>query len=638
MIERKASENANYDTTLAGFQKVVDDPAAQRTKPSILERRPRAKAIFDDDNSDTTQEFGELAEALRVEERERIAEDPANRPKKARTRSSAGKKRVRSPSPKRVSTPAPHFDEDATEIADHPPGQAPPSAVAHVEATDEDDTDGLERAPAAPRAKHDTVPTREPPRLESGESEIKERGPKSGTAAQAEDKGGRTIAARKLEPKPTAADVGGAVPRHLLGKWGTDAVGAAAQRANIARLDESLPQARSPVLKMLRSELTREEIASLETALAGTYDVRGMEPSLSPKRSLEHLTNEPAYNELSLPERARLLKAIAADPRDVATTKSAIAVLKTGIVKRIRLDEREKLLAIFGALTSETRALFARLAARPLRGRSALEDRDFKDVGIVSNLFELVIAAGLPASMEHAGVKKSRVLTLVLSSVAHPERLPFEEGTEGVLSMFEFALADTAPAELVRLWLQLVTGDMRADLAGEAELDLGARIEAPGGVAFSSRETPLRVALEHLAVLARPRKGADQVGFVMPGGHGVDADVISRALSFVFGVPFTVAAGPPTALRHLLRINAEPYRVPPVFVTLLYDRGERLFIFDHLDEARAYLRAPHGRSTKRKGAQRIDPPRTVEDPEAGIDIISREELEKLIGVALIPRS
>jgi hypothetical protein len=670
LIERKVTDNEQFDTTLAVFDTPGEtaprpkSPSGRKSKAgargSIRPERERAanerkrvQPLFDDDSSETTQEFGDIQEALRREAERQKELEETPRKRRTRPRSPTGKKRARPPSPRR-SVSGPHFDEDATEIADHPPlsplVEIPdPAEVkrASPESTNDargragaDETDGLQpidplpgdKTPATgspPASLSATMP--EPPRLESGESALLDRGPRGGAS------GARTIPARKLEPKPLAAEVAGAVPRHLLGKWGTDAVGAAAQRANIARLDESLPQARSAALKMLRSELSREEIASLETALAGSHDERGVEPSLSPKRSLEHLINETAYNELTIEERARLLKAIAVEPRDISTTKAAIAILKTSVIKRLRLDEREKLFALFVALTSETRALLARLAARPLRGRSAMEDRDFKDVGLVTNLAELAMGAAIPAEMENAGVKRARVLTLVLSSIAHPERLPFEEGSDGVLSMLEFALADGAPAELLRLWRELIGQHMCAELAGQNEIDLGDRVRGPGGVTFSSRDTPLRVALDQLAVLAHPRKSYEGTGFMMPGGHGVDADVISRALSFVYGMSFTVAAGAPTAMRHLLRIETEPYRVPPIFVTLLYERGERVFIFDHIDASKVYLRAPHGRSTKRAGAQRSDPTRIVEDADAGIDSVTREELEKLVGVALIPR-
>jgi hypothetical protein len=123
----------------------------------------------------------------------------------------------------------------------------------------------------------------------------------------------------------------------------------------------------------------------------------------------------------------------------------------------------------------------------------------------------------------------------------------------------------------------------------------------------------------------------------MPGGHGIDADVVSRALEKIYGVGFTVAAGAQNALRHLGRVKGEPHRIPPVFVSLLYERGERLFLFDHVDQDHVYLRAPHGRSTKRRGAYRLDPRREVVDPDEAIDRVPLKTFEKHVGIALIPR-
>ncbi|MCK6549219.1 hypothetical protein L6R52_25475, partial [Myxococcota bacterium] len=437
-------------------------------------------------------------------------------------------------------------------------------------------------------------------------------------------------------PEPQLAT--DAVPRELLGKWGTDAVGAAHQRAHIARIDDALPDVRSPLLKALRSELAPDAIAALDRCLAGDFDEQRTEPSLSPKRSLEHLINEHAYNDLTLGERARVLAAIAPDPRDIATIKSAIAILKTGVARRLKVDERQQLFDVFAALEAETRALLARTAARALRGRSVLEDRDLGDTSLVTHLHGLLMPGSVSADVERLGMRRARVLVLLLGSLANPERLPFEEGGDGVLGMFEYALADCSPAELVRLWSCLVGPQMSVELAGEGQLELGARIRADQSLAFSSRETPLRVGLELLVALAHPRGRADRGGFVMPGGHGVDADVVARALGCLYGVGFTVAAGAPSALRHLERASREPQRVPPVFITLLYDRGERLFLFDHFDEDGVVLRAPHGRSTKRRGNERSDPPRVVEDPDLGLDRISVETLKRSIGVALVPRT
>ena len=226
---------------------------------------------------------------------------------------------------------------------------------------------------------------------------------------------------------------------------------------------------------------------------------------------------------------------------------------------------------------------------------------------------------------------------MLLSSIANPERLAFEEGADGVLSIIEFALADSSPAELARLWIGLVGGEMRARLSGEAELDLGAKLRANPSLRFNMRETPMRLGLELLSAHGNPRRGGDRSAFVMPSGHGVDADVISRSLSLLYSVGFTVAAGAATALRHLDRTKNESQRVPPVFVTMLYERGERVFLFDRIDGGDLLVRAPHGRSSKRKGAQRVDPARVVEDPDSGLDRLTRSSVEESIGVALVPR-
>jgi hypothetical protein len=477
------------------------------------------------------------------------------------------------------------------------------------------------------------------PYTDEDATEIADQAPNVAQAVARFDREEATLPSRggpaKPPPSSERLDV---VPRNLLGKWGTDAVGAAAQRAQIERIEGALPHVTISALKLLRGELTQQEIESLEMILRGEHDDRGGEAALSPKRSLEHLINEPWFHELAPTEQARFLKAIAIDPRDVTTTKAAIAVLKTGVLKRLRRDDREKLLTIFSVLNSETRALLARLAARPLRGRSALEDRDLEEVSLIGHLHELAEGTELAVEMERSGVRRGRVLSLILGSLAHPERLPFEEGHDGVLSVLEFALADSSPAILARIWLQLVSGDMKAELAGGATIDLGVHMRAPGGVTFTNNETPLRVGFEQLAQIARPSRSGDRARFVMPGGHGVDADVISRALLLLYGLGFTVAAGAPNAMRHLARVSDDPQRVPPVLVSLLYERGERLFVFHRLSPESVLLRAPHGRSTKRKGAERTDPTRIVEDPDCGLDLMSRADLERWIGVALIPRA
>ncbi len=124
----------------------------------------------------------------------------------------------------------------------------------------------------------------------------------------------------------------------------------------------------------------------------------------------------------------------------------------------------------------------------------------------------------------------------------------------------------------------------------------------------------------------------------MPGGHGVDADVVSRALEALYGVGFTVVAGAAGALRHLERASREPDRVPPIYVSVLSERGERLFLFDHLENDWVYLRAPHGKSSKRPGTVRLEPTREVVDPDRSLDRIPLADFKANAGVALIPRT
>lgn len=441
-------------------------------------------------------------------------------------------------------------------------------------------------------------------------------------------------------PRVISGDAGassGAIPRNMLGKWGTKAVGAVARKAVVEKKAKDLAHISHPALRQLRAELSPLVIATLEKILSGDLENRALEASLSPKRSLEHLINELVFNELLPAERARILEAIAGSPEDITTIKAAIALLKSGVARRFRPSERAKLFETFGAFDPECRALLARLSARPLRSRSALEDRDFEDSGLVTHLHTLACGLAVAPAIARAGFRAEQIVSLVLSSVANPERLPFEEGADGVLSIIEYGLADCSPAELARLWIELVTGEMTARLAGEGELQLGEKLRANPQLRFSARETPIRLGLELLTALANPRRGGDRAAFVMPGGHGVDADVISRALALLYSVGFTVAAGAPTSGRHLDRTTSDAQRVPPVFLTLLYDRGERVFLFDHLDQEHVYIRAPHGRSSKRKGAQRTDPSRVVEDADAGLDKITRAELVANVGVALIPR-
>ena len=513
-----------------------------------------------------------------------------------------------------------------------------------------DPTTRRRAAPPAPReARIDTEPTPvatpPPPRvsqlLDDDETMLASSPPTAGHTRTEQDEPGIRLV-RRAKPRsdraaaPTAP-VPAAKPRNRLALLGTDAAGEVMKEHALQALGGALPKLDTPALRLVRGELTDASLGVLQAILQGRFDGTGSDPAASSKRAFERLINDKHYLRLTTKEQAVLLRAIVACPDDVTTIKAAIALLKTGVAGRLSQAERQSLLHLFAGLSAESRVRIAQLGARKLRGLSALEDRDLQDQTLVIHLEHLVHGSGFSPLLEARGVRRKKCINIVLGAIAHPERLSFEEGSDGVLGMLEFGLADSAPAEFARLWRHLAFDDMIAPLAGQAVLDLAGRLKEQTQIEMSGASTPLRVALQMLAELARPAGRSRKPTFIMPGGHGIDADVVSRALELVYGFGFTVAAGSANARRHLSRIPKEPHRLPPVFVTVLYARGERLFLFDHMDEDWVYLRAPRGRSTKQRGALRIDPKREVVDHERGLDRIPREAFDERVGVGLIPR-
>ncbi|MCB9650339.1 MAG: hypothetical protein H6730_27695 [Deltaproteobacteria bacterium] len=542
------------------------------------------------------------------------------RPKeKRRDPTTGGRARARrdAPPPPRPG-PAPRLETDPTPVETGPtPAVAPPAS-----------------APApAPRAAaflddDETVLAAEPPRV--------------GHTWTEQNQPGFRLVRRREGPAPRPApppipEAPTVVPRHRLAQLGTDAAGEALKEHALQAMGQRLEHIRTPALRLVRGELEPAAMAICDEVCSGGYDSPHQEAGTSPKRALERLLNEKHYSSLAPKEQALLLTAVAASPRDATTTKAALALLKSGAVRRLSPGERPALFRCFEAVGPEGRVRLAQVAARRLRGRSALEDRDLQDQALVTHLEHLVMGRGWVQGLEVRGLTRDKAVAVVLGALAHPERLSFEEGSPGVLGIMEFALADCAPAELVRLWRHLVSDELVAPMAGPAALDLGACLRADPELTLNSSSSPLRLALTGLAELAQPAGRGRRPTFIMPGGHGVDADVVSRALGLLFGVNFTVAAGAANALRHLARVPAEPQRMPPVFVTVLYARGERLFVFDHMDADWVYLRAPRGRSSKERGALRVDPKREVVEPERGLDRIPREAFEDKVGVGLIPR-
>jgi hypothetical protein len=609
MIERKPSDREDSATSAAEPKPAsIYEQIEQTDRTEEIQLAAKELAAL-------AREPLPLAETKELVVRERPPEPPKKRKKSKRAKRGPSPPVITEVEPpkelptKPIVYPAPVLDEDETIVAKERPQRAGDLQREH------DPRFAAERH--QPLSDSDEVPTYIPAK----------RGGEGAIAVK------RSTAPRPPEePTQKAKDP---VPQRMVGGGGTHAAGAEVHRQMVDRIDRELPDVSAPALRMLRGELDPTALRILDEALAGRFDAKGVDSSVSPKRTLEHLINEKGTNALPVKDRAALLGVVAQSPQDLATTKACIAISKTRVLERLRDGERSKLLDVLRRLDVDGRATLAQLAARQVRQRSALEDRDLREIGMVERLSELSDDRALPEELRGRGITRESVVGLVLAALANPAKLSLEEGSAGVLSTIEFALADTAPAEYARLWCELVSRFCSAELAGEGRLDLGRRLASD--VELSNQSTPLRFALEQLAELAHPRPKSPATDFVMPGGQGIDADVLSRALSMIWGVGYTVAAGAENAVRHLLRVSKDPQRTPPVFVSISYERGERLFVFDHLEDDTVYFRAPHGRSTKKNGAFRTDPMRAVVDADRGIESVARSEFESSAGVGLIPR-
>jgi hypothetical protein len=181
----------------------------------------------------------------------------------------------------------------------------------------------------------------------------------------------------------------------------------------------------------------------------------------------------------------------------------------------------------------------------------------------------------------------------VLSSLVRPSSLPSDEANSNVLATLEFALATRLPAEFVRLWVGVAGPEMRTRLAGGSILDLGERLRN-GEASLSVRESPLRLALEELTVIALPRATASREHFLMPGGQGIDADVVARGFENLLGRPYQVLAGVSETLTALSQVMHDPSAIHPTFVSLITEDGEQLLLFDRLEGDSLILSGPGG--------------------------------------------
>ena len=471
--------------------------------------------------------------------------------------------------------------------------------------------------PAAPdlidRTRMPTEPLGRPADFEEDETVVSDRPVRSDPRA------------RPSAPSVDAAAVA-PVPRvHLFG-GGTKGAGAELRKQKILR-EAEVPDVRTPALRLYAAALDEPQLHRLDASLAEAE--AGDEAPMSSATALAHLLHDRAFGELALEDAASFLGVIADAESDPSTINAAFGITKAGVLTHLSAPDRLDVHKVFRRLDAEGRTRLARLAARTLRGKSALQNRDGHGASIGAHLVDLFARSAVDPAEPTSGLNIHAAAQRALGTAAQPVRVELESGLDGILGLLEYCMADVHPAELLRLWRALLGSDNAISMAGGRDVSVAA-------VRERAAPSALRGLLALLAVSFRTDARSQRPGYLLPGGHSIDADVVARVLEQLFGVRYVVAAGAPAAHRRLQNIDAHPQRCPPVLLSLLHERGERLFVYDHADEAHVYLRGPHGRSPKRAGDRRTEPVREVVAPNRGVDRIDIDAFQESAGVALVP--
>ncbi len=398
----------------------------------------------------------------------------------------------------------------------------------------------------------------------------------------------------------TALDLTGVVPRAPLPGLRTGAIPAALRRQAI--LLERIFTPSTAALRGLVVALPTEQLDVLDAVLLGRHEQPRGEPSLSPKRALEHLIHEGGLERLHPDEQANLLDPSVRDPSDPSAPKAALALLRSGALFELRPVGRRQACRLFDRLDGDGRVLLARVAARRIGLRSALADTDHEGHELAGSLLALAEAGGDPAP--------------VLAPVAQPATLPAEEGPAGVQAAIAFALAERWPAEFARVAASLARGG--AVLAGGAVLEGESLPEALAGLP---------------AAVAERRRPPQFFG---SGGESLDLDVLASALSAVFGVRYQNVSDERHAAERLDEAGA--HRRAPVMAALHVGTEERLVFVESADGDAVRVRSPRGRSRRFLAHLRWDVPRHPIDPDSGLDQVDRDPFEARLGGLLIPRT
>lgn len=217
-----------------------------------------------------------------------------------------------------------------------------------------------------------------------------------------------------------------------------------------------------------------DAVERIDAVLRGTMEPGRVDGAYSPKRAVERFIHDSGVGALRPAVRAHFLKALGEDPTDLASTKAAHALVRSGAVGWLPPESAEATAKLFRSLSSTERAHLASFALRPGSSNALrLASVDGLGTSVAVHLGRLQAAAPLVARS-------------TLEILAHPTKIPLMGGDLGAFNLLLFAMADYQPAELVRLILAQVSEGRTAEppflpllqngKANQAPLELGRRV------------------------------------------------------------------------------------------------------------------------------------------------------------------
>jgi hypothetical protein len=215
------------------------------------------------------------------------------------------------------------------------------------------------------------------------------------------------------------------------------------------------------------------------------------------------------------------------------------------------------------------------------------------------------------------GWDRGRFTTFILERLSRPAQMPSVIGDSGWANTLEYSLAALMPAEWIRMWFQILSGQKRITLANKEELVLG-----ENGLLD---ETTIRGIIK--AMLGKNTSMNPHLG-------GFSS--LAQAMRRTFGVEYAFATGKNQSWS--LTSNSFKQPAPPSFALLNSSQGPRLFAIWRIDSEWVSVISPNGGNAKTAGMIRRDPDRRITDADRGQEQLDQARFRECLSAAWVPNA